>query len=141
MVSAILTKSHDTTEEYVIKSGVAVLCLLSISLSFLRGFLLRLMSNIVRHLISWYPIGRSSLCLSQNSNAGRNEVGCQGFGVTVIVFYFIHPGVKNRVVIFNANFPDICIFQFFFTLAISRIYLLIGLMSTPYSRIGFRNQL
>ena len=129
--SAILAESLDTTDDYVIKECVFVLCPLPTSLSFLRKFSPSLMSNIMQHLISWYPIGRSSLRFSQTSNAGHNEVGCQGCGVTVIVFHFTHLGVQNRIVICNANWPDICIFKYFQVFQI-QVYLLLGLMSTPY---------
>ena len=68
IVSSILTESLDTTYEYVVKAGVAVLCSPPTSLDFVRKFSLSLMSNIMRHLISWYPIGRSSLRFSQTLN-------------------------------------------------------------------------
>ena len=71
IVSAILTKSLDNTNEYVIEAGVAVLCPPPNSLSFLRKLLPSLNSNITRHLISWYPIGRYFLRFLQTSNAGR----------------------------------------------------------------------
>ena len=113
IVSAILTESLDTTDEYVIKSGVAVLCPPPTSLAFLWKLSPSLISNITRYLIYWYPIGGYSLRFYQTSNAGRNKVGFQGCGVTVIVFHFIHPGVHNRIIIYNFNRPEICIFQYF----------------------------
>ena len=70
IISAILTKSLDTTDEYVIEAHVDVLCPPPTSLACLRKFSLSLMSNIMQHLISWYPIGRSSLRFSKTSNAG-----------------------------------------------------------------------
>ena len=71
IASEILTESLHTTNEYVIKAGVAVLCPPPTSLDSMRKFSPILMSNIIQHLIYWYLIGRSSLRFSQTLNSGR----------------------------------------------------------------------
>ena len=71
IVKSILTESLDTTNENVIEEGAVFMCPPPTSRSFLLTFSPSLISNIIWHLIYWYPGGRSSLLPSHASNAGR----------------------------------------------------------------------
>ena len=61
IVNAILIESRDTTEEYVIEDGASVIWPPPTSHAFCLKFFPILTSNIMWHLICWYPIDRSAL--------------------------------------------------------------------------------
>ena len=69
-VKAILTEYLDTTDENVIEKGTIFVCPTPTSCVFLLKLPPSLISNIIWHLICWYPGGRSSLLPSYASNAG-----------------------------------------------------------------------
>ena len=71
IVKAILSESLDTTYENVIEEDAADVCPTPTIREFLLKLLPRLISNIIWHLICWYPGGRSSFLPSYASNAGR----------------------------------------------------------------------
>ena len=58
---AILTVSLDSTNDNVIEEGAVVVCPPPTIRAFLLKFLPSLISNIIWHLICWYPGCRSSL--------------------------------------------------------------------------------
>ena len=71
IVKDIQTESLDTAYENVIEEGAVVMCPPPTSRDFLLKLSASLISNIIWHLICWYPGGRSSLLPSYASNAGR----------------------------------------------------------------------
>ena len=71
IVKDILTESLDTTDENVSEWGDVAVCTPPTSCAFLLKLLPSLISNIIWHLICWYPGGRSSLLPSYTSNTGR----------------------------------------------------------------------
>ena len=71
IVKDILTDYLDTNDENLIKEGAVVVCPPPTSRDFLLKISPSLISNIIWHLIYWYPGGRSSLLPSYASNAGR----------------------------------------------------------------------
>ena len=71
IVKAILTESLDTNVENVIEEGAFVVCPPSTGGAFLLKLLPSFISNIIWHLICWYPGGRSSLLPSYALNVGH----------------------------------------------------------------------
>ena len=71
IVKSILHESLDTTKKNVIEEGAVVVCPPPTSCAFLLKFSPSLISNIIWHLICWYPGGRSSLLSSYALKAGR----------------------------------------------------------------------
>ena len=69
ILNAILIESQDTAEEYVIEDGASVILPPPTSLAFRLKFSPILTSNIMWHLICWYPIGRSALVPSWTCKA------------------------------------------------------------------------
>ena len=71
IVKSILTESLDTTNENGIKEVAVVVCPPSTSRAFILKLSPSLISNIIWHLIFWYPSGIYSLLPLYDSNASR----------------------------------------------------------------------
>ena len=71
IVKAILTESLDTTNKNVNEEVADVVFPPTTSHAFLLKLSPSLISNIIWHLICWYPGGRSSVLPSYASNAGH----------------------------------------------------------------------
>ena len=71
IVKSILTEYIHTTDKNVIEEGAVVMCPPPTSRAFILQLSPSLISNIIWHLICWYPGGRSSLLPSYDFNTGR----------------------------------------------------------------------
>ena len=71
IVKDIMTESLETIDKNVIEECDVVVCPHHTSCAFLLKFSPSFISNIIWHLICWYPGGRSSLLPSYASNTGH----------------------------------------------------------------------